>query len=161
MQAIAGGPAVASRADEILALGPHGTSTLDLGGGLRAVVEYGRLRFDHGPPAASGPGAPARAGVRRVRRRPRRGASSLADGALDAAALASELEVRAWRPGDRVRTRTLQDLFTDRKIPRERRGQLPVVVSAGEIAWVPGVATGERFAAGPATRRRVRLTWDA
>ena len=69
--------------------------------------------------------------------------------------------MRAWRPGDRVRTRTLQDLFTDRKIPRERRGQLPVVVSAGEIAWVPGVATGERFAAGPATRRRVRLIWDA
>ena len=29
---------------------PAGTPTLDLGGGLRAVVEYGRLRFDHGPP---------------------------------------------------------------------------------------------------------------
>ena len=55
VQAIAGGPAVASRADEILALGPQGTSTLDLGGGLRAVVEYGRLRFDHGPPAPPDP----------------------------------------------------------------------------------------------------------
>ena len=145
---------MASRADEILALGPHGTSTLDLGGGLRAVVEDGRLRFDHGPPP---PPDPARLhvpgsvafGTGRVR------CELAPDGALDAATLASELEVRAWRPGDRVRTRTLQDLFTDRKIPRERRGQLPVVVSAGEIAWVPGVATGERFAAGPATRRRI------
>ncbi len=160
VQAIAGGPAVASRADEILALGPHGTSTLDLGGGLRAVVEYGRLRFDHGPPP---PPDPARLhvpgsvafGAGRVR------CELAPDGALDAAALASELEVRAWRPGDRVRTRSLQDLFTDRKIPRERRGQLPVVVSEGEIAWVPGVATAERFAAGPATRDRVRLSWDA
>jgi tRNA(Ile)-lysidine synthase len=82
-----------------------------------------------------------------------------ADGDLDAAALAPELEVRAWSPGDRVRGRTLQDIFTDRKIPREQRGRLPVVVSAGEIAWVPGVATGERFGAGPATRQRVRLNW--
>ena len=160
VQAIAGRPAVASRADEILALGPQGTSTLDLGGGLRAVVEYGRLRFDHGPPP---PPDPARLhvpgtvafGAGRVR------CELAPDGSLDAAALASELEVRAWRPGDRVRTRSLQDLFTDRKIPRERRGQLPVVVSEGEIAWVPGVATAERFAAGPATRDRVRLSWDA
>jgi len=89
------------------------------------------------------------------------------DGPLDAAALAPELEVRPWRAGDRMRpvgvggSRTLQDLFTDRKIPREQRGRLPVVVSAGEIAWVPGVATGERFGAGEGTRERVRLTWDA
>jgi tRNA(Ile)-lysidine synthase len=69
--------------------------------------------------------------------------------------------VRPWRPGDRIRTRTLQDLFTDRKVPREQRHQLPVVLSGGEIAWVPGVATGERFAAGASTRRRMRLTWDA
>jgi hypothetical protein len=34
-----------------------------------------------------------------------------------------------------------------------------VVVSKGEIAWVAGVATGEAFAASPATRRRARLAW--
>ena len=67
------------------------------------------------------------------------------------AALAPTLEVRAWRPGDRMRplglggTKSLQDLFTDRKVPRARRHTLPVVVSDGEIAWIPGVATGERF----------------
>ncbi len=161
VQAIAGEPAVASRADEILALGSRGgTATLDLGGGLRAVVEYGRLRFDHGPPP---PPAPARLpvpgavafGAGRVT------CEAADDGPLDAEALAPELEVRAWRPGDRVRSRTLQDLFTDRKVPREQRHQVPVVVSAGEIAWVPGVTTGERFRAGEATRRRVRLTWSA
>jgi tRNA(Ile)-lysidine synthase len=160
VQAIAGEPSVGARADEILALGPHGTSTLDLGGGLRAVVEYGRLRFDHGPPP---PPEPARLSVPgTVGFGAGRVTCELApDGPLDAAALAPELEVRAWRPGDRMRSRTLQDLFTDRKIPREQRRQLPVVLSAGEIAWVPGVATGERFTAGPATRERVRLTWDA
>jgi tRNA(Ile)-lysidine synthase len=160
VQAIAGRPSVASRTDEILALGPHGTASLDLGGGLRAVVEYGKLRFDYGPPAAPSPTTlqvPGSAvfGTGRVTCEP------AADGALDAAVLAPELEVRAWRPGDRVRAGTLQDLFTDRKIPREQRHQLPVVLSDGEIAWVPGVATGERFAAGDGTRVRVRLRWDA
>ena len=168
VQAIAGpGLAVGGRADEILALGARGgTASLDVGGGLRAVVEYGRLRFDRGPapaPAAVALAVPGRADF---------GAGTLtcepaADGALDAEALAPVLEVRPWRPGDRMRplglggSRTLQDLFTDRKVPRERRAQLPVVVSDGEIAWVAGVAVGERFGANAATRRRMRLTWDA
>ena len=56
-------------------------------------------------------------------------------------------------------SRSLQDLFTDHKVPRARRGHVPVVVSGGEIAWVAGVATGETFAAGPQTRRRARLVW--
>ena len=158
VQAIAGEPAVAARADEILALGPHGTSTLDLGGGLRAVVEYGRLRFDYGPVPEPVPTVLPVPGTTTF------GAGRLtcelaADGALDAAALAPELEVRVWRPGDRVRSGTLQDLFTDRKVPREQRHQLPVVVSDGEIAWVLDVV-GDRFRAGESTARRVRLSWD-
>lgn len=164
VEAMAGRP-VGARADEIVALGARGGSAaLDLGGGLRAVVEYGRLRFDHGPP----PQAPAPALL------PVPGSAAygdgelvceLGDGPLDADALAGPLEVRPWRAGDRMRTpagsRTLQDLFSDRKVPRERRSQLPVVVSGGEIAWVPGVATGARFAATAATRRRALLDWRA
>ena len=94
-----------------------------------------------------------------------RGPFAIADGTLAADVLAPALEVRAWRPGDRMRplglggTKSLQDLFTDRKIPREARHRLPVVVSNGEIAWVPGVATGERFRVAPETSARVRLTW--
>jgi tRNA(Ile)-lysidine synthase len=64
------------------------------------------------------------------------------------------LTVRAWREGDRMRpsglggTKTLQDLFTDRKVPRALRHTLPVVVAQEEIVWVAGVAVDERFAAG-------------
>ena len=157
-------PAVGARSEEILALGARGgTATLDLGGGLRAVVEYGVLRFDTGPP----PLAPAPA-VLSVPGSIAYGAGALAcleteDGALDADALGARLEARPWRAGDRVRlpagSRSLQDLFTDHKVPRERRPQLPVVLAAGEVAWVPGIATAERFAATPDTRRRVQLTW--
>jgi tRNA(Ile)-lysidine synthase len=62
------------------------------------------------------------------------------------------LIVRGWREGDRMRpsglggTKTLQDLFTDRKVPRALRHTLPVVESEGEIVWVAGVAVDERFA---------------
>jgi tRNA(Ile)-lysidine synthase len=159
VQAIAGEPAVAARTDEILALGERGgTATLDLGGGLRAVVEYGRLRFDYGPRPAPAPAV-----------LPVPGATAFgdgtvtcelaADGPLDADALAPELDVRPWRPGDRLCRRTLQDRFTDLKLPRERRHQVPIVVSDGEIAWAIGIV-GERFRATEQTARRVRLSWD-
>jgi tRNA(Ile)-lysidine synthase len=67
--------------------------------------------------------------------------------------LGAAVTVRAWRDGDRMRpvglggTKTLQDLFTDRKVPRALRRTLPVVESGGEIVWVAGVAVDERFAA--------------
>jgi tRNA(Ile)-lysidine synthase len=162
-----GGGSVGARVDDILALGAAGgTRTLDLGGGLRAVVEYGRLRFDHGPPVRPPlaavelhvPGSVA-FGTGRVT------AESEDDGPFDAEALGPRLDVRPWQAGDRMRplglggSRTLQNLFTDRKVPRERRAGIPVVVAGDEIAWVPGVATGERFAATPATRHRVALRW--
>ena len=56
-------------------------------------------------------------------------------------------------------SRSLQDLFTDRKIPRDRRALTPVVLSGDAIAWVPGVATGEQFRVTEATGECVRLEW--
>ena len=44
----AGGPAVSHRTEEILALAEHGA--LDVGGGLRARIEHGRLQFVATPP---------------------------------------------------------------------------------------------------------------
>lgn len=149
-------PAAAARADELAALAPAGGSgAADLGGGLRAVVEYGVLRFESGSPAAppaaldlACPGS-ARFGNWVVRCAP--GPAERRAGVLDAAAVAGGLRVRAWRAGDRMAplglggTRSVGDLFTDRRIPRERRRAIPLVEAAGEIAWIPGVATGERF----------------
>jgi tRNA(Ile)-lysidine synthase len=168
-------PAVGTRTDEILALGAEGGSAaLDVGAGLRAVVEYGRLRFERGtaeaaqPAPLSVPGQTTWAGGELTSER----ASDLPvdddplTATLDAAALAPALDVRAWQPGDRMRplglggSRSLQDLFTDRKVPRARRALTPVVLSGDEIAWVPGVATGERFRVTDATRLRVRLRWS-
>jgi tRNA(Ile)-lysidine synthase len=79
-------------------------------------------------------------------------------------ALGSEATVRAWRDGDRMRpvgvggTKTLQDLFTDRKVPRALRRTLPVVEAGGQIVWVAGVALDERFAAGEGEAGSVGLS---
>ena len=69
------------------------------------------------------------------------------------------IEVRTWRDGDRIRplgmagTKTLQDLFTDRGVPRSLRADLPVVTVDGEVAWVAGVAVSERFRLHPRAER--------
>lgn len=153
------GPTSLSRREtaEILALGERGTASLDLGGGLRAVAEYGTLRFtsaEEPEPAAPAPlPVPGRArfGDWEIEAQP----DLPGDVSVSAASLVPGATVRAWREGDRMRplglggTKTLQDLFTDRKIPRALRHTLPVVESGGQVAWVAGVALDERFAARP------------
>ena len=143
----------AEQARAVLSLGEAGSRALDLGGGLRAVAEYGTLRFtaeeDARPPEAVPlpiPGS-ARFGTWQVDAR-------LGDGGdvvLTAESLGPLALVRPWRDGDRMRplglggSKSLQDIFTDRKVPRALRRTLPVVEVGGEIAWVAGVAVGERF----------------
>ena len=166
----AGRPVALSRrdADRILATSGAGTSVVELPGGVRAVAEYGALRFEVGSPEA--PPDPAELAIPgSVRFGPWRVEAALeaGDDALDAAALGSRVTVRPWRHGDRMRpaglggTKTLQDLFTDRKVPRAERASWPVVEADGEIACVPAVAVGERFRAGSGpvvgiTARRTR-----
>jgi tRNA(Ile)-lysidine synthase len=143
-----------------------GSRSIDLGGGLRAVAEYGTVRFRSG----TGPATPepvvlavpgrARFGEWEVEARP----DGEGEVALSAAALGDTVTVRGWRDGDRMRpvglggSKSLQDLFTDRKVPRELRRSLPVVEAAGEIAWVAGVAVDERFAAGSSGGSAVGLS---
>jgi tRNA(Ile)-lysidine synthase len=141
---------------------PEG-GVIELGGGVEAQVEQGHVRFTTGstggsPEAAlTVPGA-CRFGSWEVRADLQAGlppAESLDLAVLDPAALAATLVVRSWREGDRMRplglggSKSLQDLFTDRKVPRSLRHALPVVTSDGRIAWIAGVAVSEEFAARP------------
>jgi tRNA(Ile)-lysidine synthase len=198
-------PAVGGRVAELLGLARRGGSAeLDVGGGVRAVVEYGVLRFaavrpqavspevalaipgtarfggwqvdcelapageadlipwsgHRGLPAGGGQAAqwgaagnrlPAAAGGSRV---------ESGSGLLDADVLEpAGLIVRPWRAGDRVAplgldgSKSLADVFTDHRIPRAQRRTLPVVACGREVAWVPGVATGERFRVREGTTR--------
>jgi tRNA(Ile)-lysidine synthase len=84
---------------------------------------------------------------------------------LDAGALGRHLTVRGWQPGDRVQPlglggrKKLQDVFVDRKVPRDERQRVPVVVDAqGRIAWVAGHVVGELFRVNPHSEAVVVLT---
>ena len=66
---------------------------------------------------------------------------------------AQPLTVRSRRRGDRLRpaglggrAKKLQDLLVDRKVPREQRDSVPLVVDGGgRIVWVVGLAVSEDF----------------
>ena len=84
-------------------------------------------------------------------RRPARLAGRADVAVLPAARIGSPLTVRNWRPGDVFRPlglggrrKKLQDFFVDRKVPRDRRGMVPLVVDARlGIVWVAGHAVAE------------------
>ena len=70
----------------------------------------------------------------------------------------TELRLGTRLPGLRMRplpggrTRKLQDILVDAKVPRHLRDALPLVFADGELAWVPGVARDARWAAVTGTR---------
>ena len=79
-----------------------------------------------------------------------------AESAAVAALPAAPLAVRSWRFGDRHRplrlggrSRKLQDLFVDRKVPRAERSRVPIVLdAAGRIVWVMGFGVSHDFRVG-------------
>ena len=93
----------------------EGTKRADLGGGARAVREYGELRLEG-----------------TVRFGPWRLESSRPG-----------LVVRTRRPGDRLagRRKKVQDVFVDAKVPQSARDRWPLVVADDEVVSVPGLAT--------------------
>jgi tRNA(Ile)-lysidine synthase len=92
----------------------EGTKAADLGGGVRAVREYGTLRLE--------------------------GAVQWGPWTLESDR--PGLEVRARRPGDRLagRRKKVQDLLVDAKVPRAERNDWPLVVCDDEVVAVPGIA---------------------
>ena len=99
---------------------PVGSKRLDLGGGVQAVREYDRLWLERSPVALDG----------EVDWGPWRIASELPG-----------LRVRSWRPGDRLagRSKKIQDVFVDAKIPRSERETWPLVVRGEDVVAVPGI----------------------
>jgi tRNA(Ile)-lysidine synthase len=91
-----------------------GTKAADLGRGVRAVREYDTLRLE----------------------------GTLEWGPWRLESDVEGLEVRTRRPGDRLagRSKKVQDLLVDAKVPRAERDGWPLVVHEGEVVSVPGVA---------------------
>jgi tRNA(Ile)-lysidine synthase len=92
----------------------EGTKSADLGHGVRAVREYDSVRLDG-----------------RIRFGPWHIESERPG-----------LVVRTRRPGDRLagRSKKVQDVLVDAKVPRAERDSWPLVVSGDEVVAVPGIA---------------------
>jgi tRNA(Ile)-lysidine synthase len=103
---------------------PLGSKRVDLGGGVQAVREYERLWLERSPVPLEG----------EVRWGPWRIASELPG-----------LKVRTWRAGDRLagRSKKIQDVFVDAKIPRSERELWPLVVRGAEVVAVPGLVDAQ------------------
>jgi tRNA(Ile)-lysidine synthase len=103
-----------------------GAKRIDLGSGLHAVREYDRLWVEESPVPLRG----------RVRFGPWTIESDL-----------SGLQVRTWRPGDRLagRSKKVQDLFVNAKVPRSERESWPLVVRGDDVLAVPGVAAARGY----------------
>jgi len=99
---------------------PTASKRIDLGGGIQAVREHDRLWLETGPVELKGE---VRFGGWRIR-------STLPG-----------LKVRGWRPGDRLagRSKKIQDVFVDAKIPRSDREGWPLIVRGDEVLAVPGI----------------------
>lgn len=60
--------------------------------------------------------------------------------------------IRPWRAGDVFSPhgsggqKKVQDIFTDAKIPRDERGQIPLLVCRDEILWIPGYRIAKQAA---------------
>jgi tRNA(Ile)-lysidine synthetase-like protein len=102
----------------------EGSTRLDLGGGRAVVREYDQVWLERSPVVLDGE---VRWGSWRI------------------ASDQKGLKVRGWRPGDRLagRTKKIQDVFVDAKIPRSEREAWPLVVRGDEVVAVPGIVEAE------------------
>jgi tRNA(Ile)-lysidine synthetase-like protein len=65
--------------------------------------------------------------------------------AFDPESLRFPLELREWRPGDRIRlasgTKKLKKLFVERRVPKPERRRIPVLAERnGIVLWIAGIA---------------------
>jgi tRNA(Ile)-lysidine synthase len=149
------GPARISSVLALLARGESGTS-VPLGAGWRAQVDFGRLRISQAAGAAAdepwvlqGTSGQGTWGRWRLRWRPDSAPERQERAAFVAWFTRDLLEVRGWSPGDRVRPlagsgrRLVARCFQDAKVSRLRRVTWPVVAGEGVVVWVPGVCRSD------------------
>lgn len=90
-------------------------------------------------------------------------ATTSSDAVAPAEALSEGVELRAWRPGDRMRvaagTKKLKKLFNEWRVERPDRGALPLLAAPdGRVLWVEGRGREWRPAAEPVgDQLRIRI----
>jgi tRNA(Ile)-lysidine synthase len=156
---------------------PDPSFARDIGSGLRAFAEYGRLIISRSGEQAGTltsrtltvPGTVDLERAGRIVAEPGGAAEPPSDpraALIDADAITGPLSVTAVLPGDRMRpfgmqgTRKVSDILIDAKVPARQRTSVPVVRDGERIVWVAGVKSSDDYRVGPHTVRTVRLVWE-
>jgi tRNA(Ile)-lysidine synthase len=150
------------RIEALVAQG-HTGQRLEMSGGARAELAFGRLRLfrDDGHPTeervtVSGTRGAARFGRWTLSWEPGTGPAGLVRRSGETWVVpGGEWLVRGWRAGDRIRpmggrcTRLVVRCMQDAKLPRSRRPEWPVLERDGTVVWVPEVCRSDAFAPAP------------
>lgn len=83
---------------------------------------------------------------------------------VDAERLSNRIELRGRKPGDRFQplgmthgSIKISDFMINQKIPQRARDLYPLVISAGEIVWIPGYRLGRSVKITPESKHIIRL----
>lgn len=139
--------------------GPRAGKTFELPGGWRASVAGGELVLEKAGARRALRDYAYRLPVPGEVRVPEAGSLvrarvAASNQALNPGALARELMVRNWRPGDRFwpehckGPKKLKELLQEKGVPQAERAAWPVVVSNTTIVWVRGLPPAAEFACG-------------
>ena len=77
-----------------------------------------------------------------------------------------EIIIRNRRDGDKIiplgmnGSKKIKDIFIDLKIPREERGNIPIVCFDDKIAWVVGLKTSQEYKVTNSTKKILKIMFD-
>jgi len=79
----------------------------------------------------------------------------------------SDVSLRTPKSGDRIslyadgRGKSVSDVLTDAKIPKEKRERMPLLAAGNQVLWIFGVRSSEAFRVTENTRRILAVTIEA
>jgi tRNA(Ile)-lysidine synthase len=162
---LASGERVSAGTGRFLSRDPFGTIVQTTG--EEFGTEESELRLGDGRGASKFGGIALRWRVVSLRRvRHGGGVGEAQTEVFDADKVGSVIVLRHWRRGDRfqpsgfARPAKLQNLFVNRRIPRDGRHRLVIATTAtGTIFWVEGLRISEGFKLDKASKRGLKWAW--
>jgi tRNA(Ile)-lysidine synthase len=86
---------------------------------------------------------------------------------LDADQLIFQLQIRSWQEGDSFRplgmkgAKKVSDFLIDQKVPLALKDSIVVLQSGGQICWIAGMRTDDRFKITPNTKSILKMERSA
>ena len=76
-----------------------------------------------------------------------------------------EMVLRTWLPGDSMKlfgsgqSKKVSDILKDEKLSALQKKDHSVIITGGEIIWIPGVKRSNLYTLGPDDKRIIKITY--